>query len=516
MTRQRIPARSPAAARKPVWPKVPTEFVRAVLKGHSSLGLVFAALIYLICLTGSLAVFALEFDRWENPTLPRLAAVTPSAAQHAYEAAIARTGGSPEHIYVNFPGGDQTLLSVSVQPKGAPESTVWVADARGNVVGTTDAPWTEFLTTLHINLHLPRTWGEFLVGLIGVALLSSLISGLLAHPRIFRDAFHLRLGGSRRLQEADLHNRLGIWALPFHVTISLTGALLGLTTLIVGVLGLAVFHGDTSKVYALFLPPEGKPDPRAAPAPKLLPLIARTMQLDPGGRIDSIFVDDATEMGGSVQVRLDDGSNRIANTDVFTFNRAGRLIQSKRAANNNLGESILGSIGRLHFGWFGGGIVKVAYGLLGLGLTYLAASGVMIWLARRRDKGRPAPGWERIWTAFVWGQPMALAASALAVLLAPASWTGIALGIWAAVTVAALLATTLLDTELLSRSGKLGTGALLVGTALVHAISRPSGDPIGWTVDGTLAVAGLALGIAALRSKAIKASPATRRARPAP
>ena len=81
--------------------------------------------------------------------------------------------------------------------------------------------------------------GGILVGLIGVALLSSLISGILAHPRIFRDAFHLRLGGSKRLQEADFHNRLGVWALPFHIIISLTGAFLGLTTIIVGVLGMA-------------------------------------------------------------------------------------------------------------------------------------------------------------------------------------------------------------------------------------------------------------------------------------
>src|SRR3546814_13053298 len=90
--------------------------------------------------------------------------------------------------------------------------------------------------TLFPYTTLFRSRGIFLVGLIGVALLSSLVSGILAHPRIFRDAFHLRLGGSKRLQEADLHNRLGAWALPFHIFISLTGAFLGPTTIIVGVL----------------------------------------------------------------------------------------------------------------------------------------------------------------------------------------------------------------------------------------------------------------------------------------
>ena len=101
----------------------------------------------------------------------------------------------------------------------------------------TAAPWTEFIAELHMQLHLPRTWGLYLVGLTGVALFSSLISGLLSHPRY--QGRILRWGGSRRLQEADLHNRLGVWGLPFHVVVSVTGALLGLSSLIVGVLALA-------------------------------------------------------------------------------------------------------------------------------------------------------------------------------------------------------------------------------------------------------------------------------------
>ena len=52
-------------------------------------------------------------------------------------------------------------------------------------------------------------------------------------------------------------------------------------------------------------------------------------------------------------------------------------------------------------------------GVLGAGLTAVTSSGVAIWLARRRDKGRPAPRWERIWIATVWSQPLAYAASLL-------------------------------------------------------------------------------------------------------
>jgi trk system potassium uptake protein TrkH len=48
----------------------------------------------------------------------------------------------------------------------------------------------------------------------------------------------------------------------------------------------------------------------------------------------------------------------------------------------------------------------------------IKTTSVAIWLARRRDKGRPAPGWEKVWAATVWGQPLALAAAVAALLLA--------------------------------------------------------------------------------------------------
>ncbi|MCW4463506.1 PepSY domain-containing protein [Sphingomonas sp. BT-65] len=475
--------------RKPIWPKVPSEFVRAVLKGHSSLGLAFAALIYLVCLTGTIAVFSHEFERWENPSAPRLETASPEAVQAGYTAALDATGKGVEHVFITMPDADLPRLTVTTDVGGHYRS--WAADERGTIVEAS-SPWTEFLTRLHINLHLPRTIGIFLVGLIGVALLSSLISGLLAHPRIFRDAFHLRLGGSRRLQEADLHNRLGIWALPFHITVSLTGALLGLTTIIVGALGFAMFQGDVNKVYALFVPPHPVDNPAPAPPLDLRPMFAQVAKLT-DGRVAYVFMEHPTEMGGAALFNVEDGSNRLSHTDAYTFDRNAKLYFSKKAEANNVGEQILGSLGVLHFGWFGGSVVKIAYGLLGLGLTYLAASGVTIWLARRRDKGRSAPGWERVWTAVVWGQPVALVAAAGVTLVGIGVSMSLALAIWGGVTVAALVAAALLPAAPLSRLGKIATVGLLIALALAHMVLRGGEDPIAWTVNAVLIGLGLVL-----------------------
>ena len=477
--------------RKPLLARVPADFVRAVLKGHSGLGLAFAAAIYLVCLTGTVAVFAHEFQRWELAGQPRLEALSPDAAQKALEGAIAQAG-EVEHAYITMPSAELALARVSVEKSGVTQS--FVADDSGRVVASGATPWTEFITRLHINLHLPQSWGVFLVGLTGVALLSSLISGLLAHPRIFRDAFHVRLGGSRRLQEADLHNRLGVWAMPFHVIVSLTGALLGLTTIIVGVLGMALFQGDVGKVYALFIPQAPKDDPRPAPMLDLRPMFAQVAVQAKGAPVNLVLLEHPTEVGGAALFYTENDNGRLSNSDSYAFSRDGKLYHSAKAANGNTGQKVLNSLGKLHFGWFGGGLVKILYGTLGLTLTYLAAGGVIIWLARRRDKRNPAPGFERLWSATIWGQPAALGLVALAAILAGASGTkALLVTVWCIATLLSLALAIRVAPEVIARWLKLAAGALLIGTGATHAALRPSGDPIAWTVDATLLTLGVVL-----------------------
>lgn len=492
MTTDLPPKAAPKKAGKPIWPKIPAGFVRSVLAGHSALGLAFAALIYLVCFSGSVAVFAREFQRWERPELPVITAVTPAAIQAAMEQAVRRIGDGVEHVYITPPTPALPRLVVMTDAHGKHET--FAADVSGRLTDVGEPVWTEFMTRLHINLHLPQTWGMFVVGLTGVALLSSLISGVLAHPRVFKDAFHLRWGGSKRLQEADLHNRLGVWALPFHVIVSLTGALLGLTTIIVGVLAMAMFQGDTSKAYALFLPPIVD-DPRpAASLPNLVAALEATQRLSPGSTPTFVGLEHPLEQGQAVVVNAS-LPNRLVAADSFYFDGQGRMLDASKTTETNLGEKILGSLGPLHFGWFGGIVVKLAYGLLGLALTAVTASGVAIWLARRRDKGRPAPRWERIWIATVWSQPFAFAVSALVAIALGASSERTPLIVWAVVTLATLAASIFATPARLSRMLRLASAAALAGTVVFHIARHGAvfADPAAWWMNAALILVALVL-----------------------
>jgi uncharacterized iron-regulated membrane protein len=419
------------AGAKGRWPLSPAT-VRAVLSGHGILGLAFAAIIYLVCLSGTLAVFVHDLERWEQPAAPIVSRIDDAAIARALDA-VRRQAPAGTTLYVSLPSADE--LGAAIVAYSPSFEREWSVNAEGGLVEKA-TPFSEFILNLHIALHLPRSWGEFIVGLAGVALLSSLISGILAHPRVFKDAFHLRLGGSRRLQEADLHNRLGIWALPFHVVIALTGALLGLSTLIVGVLAMLLYRGDTAKVYGLFVDPPLAVNAAPAPLPPLSTLLAEARRRAPDAPPHLLVIENA----GRADARIIVTSERdrlLVPQDTTSFDASGRVLKDQHPRDLVAGTRILGGIGQLHFGWYGGLPLRILYGVLGLALCVVTSSGVTIWLARRRDKGRAAPQWERLWAAVAWGQPLSLALAAGAAILVPAGtavlWT------WLCATVTLLL-----------------------------------------------------------------------------
>ncbi|ODA67547.1 hypothetical protein A7A08_01581 [Methyloligella halotolerans] len=472
------------------------DFVRAMLAGHSALGLAFAALIYIVCLSGTLAVFVMEFQRWEQPDAPLVLEVpSEGALQKAAASAFATAKEKAEHpdLFIAWDGSRTPHFTIRVHDHESDFEREWLADGSGTLVEEINAPWSEFLARLHINLHIPQSYGLFIVGLTGVALLSSLISGVLSHPRIFRDAFAFRFGGSLRLQDADLHNRLGVWGLPFHVAVSLTGALLGLAVLIIGVLAMAAYEGDSEKAFAEILGPRAGENMEAAPLPDLAALMARVREDHP----DAVFASADIEHAGTAgqMTHLSMGTpGHLAAANRYYFDGSGKLIGDGGLETGSIGQQILGALQAVHFGWFAGMPVKIVYGILGLALTIVTHTGVTIWLHRKREKGDPAPFWERVWSAVAWSQPLALAVSALVAL---SGAPGFILASYLAATAGSL------GIGILSEGGKTGGrllrlmgGAVLLAVVVLYIAKfgvQIHGDPMAWIVNSFLLGSGLAL-----------------------
>lgn len=492
---------SPTTARGAIWPRVHPPFVRAMLAGHSALGLAFAALIYLVCFSGSIAVIAPDLPRWEKlrPQVTYTGPVTGGDLQRMVGEGLARAPWADDGL-IDVPDKDNPgRLAFTVTPEPgdrAHDAMTWVSDNRGHLTAADrDTPFAGFIAGLHTSLHIDGGLGGFIVGAAGVALLSSLVSGLLSHPRVFKDAFNFRLGGSKRLQEVDIHNRLGVWALPFHILVSLSGALLGLTVLIVGILALAVFKGDTHKAYALFYGPHPAANERRVSDPIAFPAILHDIaQRAPGGVIASIRIEDVTRAGAAVNVTVT-RPRHAARGEIYVYDRSGRYFGAWGNETGTIGQRIYSVLAPLHFGIFGGWPVKIAYVLLGLALTSVTSSGVAIWLARRRDKGRPAPRFERLWAAMVWSQPFAYAIAGIYALLAHPGDDDQIIPAWGAASLLAFALTVCLrpvplslTLRALSAGGLIALVCVHVRQVLLPALSAQDTDPLMWGVDIALIV----------------------------
>lgn len=459
---------------------------RALLDSHSLMGVVFGAFVYMICLSGALAVVADELELWERPDAPFVGRADPPLIAHTAASAIvaARAAHMRKIIFLDMGTPDLPRTTVlAIDGKGGERE--WNADAAGRLVPRATAPWSEFIREHHASLNLPQPFGGWVVGLIGTALLASLFSGLLAHRRIVRDAFRLRWGGSRRLANADLHNRIGVWALPFHFIVALTGSLLGLASLIILVLAMVAFKGDRERAIGALTGPPAIVDARPAPLPDVAAIARSIEERVPGAQIESIHLDDVGTRGQGVRM-LVDTPGYLTRADEWIFDGDGRLVAKLGLTDGPVGMRIYGMLTPLHYGTYSGILLKLVYMALGLGMATVVATGAQILLARRREQGRASAAWDRVWDGVVWGQPVALLLSGIAAIgahLAP-------LPVYWIASIAIVLACAMRSSMTRPKALKIAIGCCAVALAVAHA------SLIGWpgaqagTIDLSLLLVG--------------------------
>jgi len=477
--------------------------VRRALGGHASVGLLVGALLYLIALSGSVIVIHDRWQRWEQPGIAETQALSPVAVQAAMTAMLAReaAAGKPRttHLYVRIPTPALPRAVVTTDNGAA------YVDGRGRIVGREAHSWTEFVIGLHEYLHLPATWGLMLVGALGVAMASLVVTGVLAHPRIVRDAFCLRTRQDPQIARADWHNRLGVWTLPFALALALTGAFIGLGGVGFGVLARAYTGGDLEKAYAPIFGHEPAADPAAAPLADAAAAIRAVHARVPDAVPTYVIVHDPGTRGSHVQV-IATHPRRLIYGETYAFDAAGGWRGPVGLADGPLGRQAAASTYNLHFGNYAGLPVEIAYMLGGLALCVVTATGTSLWLGKRRRRGLGSTRMEAAWTVIVWGSPLLLvltawlrgAAGPDAPLVA-AFWTALALALAAAAARPGWIAAARLRSA---------TFASLVATGIGHLVLlRPAAGGV-IAIDLAL-IAGGATVLLATRRGRPRAAPVT-------
>ena len=381
---------------------ISTDTVKRAIAGHSWLGLVSGGLMYLICLSGSLLVFSSEIEQWEQPDAPMINPIdfNVAAAETTFNSVLGRGSNLTPHMYLVPPTSDSPRARI------ASEKESWFLYPNGELGQKERVFWSSMLRELHYFLHLPESWGMLLVSSLGAILVGLIITGLFAHPGILRDAFALRLNKSLQLKETDIHNRLSVWAAPFHLTIAVTGAFFGLALPTLAIIAEAEFAGDQQAVIETVYGVDPQVELNQG-AIAVNAILQQMPVLAGDGETFLLTVHEAESEKRFVGVSVQHKDSMIY-AENYLFTTAGSFIRTDGWIDGGIGKKVLYSVYRLHFGNFSGYWVKLAYLVLGLSLTVVAASGVNVWLAKRRVED----GLSDLWAGVVWGSPLALTISA--------------------------------------------------------------------------------------------------------
>lgn len=378
--------------------------VKRALPAHAAVGLLAGALLYLVCLSGTVLVLYEEWQRLEQPDAPEMTRIDPGAVQRGVAAVLETERAKPPttHLYVHLPAEELPRTTITT------DTQAMHIDAQGRIAAPEENRWSEFLYGLHYTLHLPGVIGITIVGVLGMLIVALAISGILAHPKIFRDAFRLRARHNSGVALSDWHNRLSVWTLPFTLAVALTGAVIGLATVTAYVMAETYYDGDIEAVYAPIFGGEEEPNAAAAPLPDIATPLRYMAANHPDVRVTYAVVHEPGTAGQHVQI-VGEHPRRLIFGEYYTFDAAGNFEGTAGLADGSLGQQAAASNYNLHFGNYGGLPVKTAYILFGLALTVVCATGIYIWLGKRRRRGIQEPRLYAAWGAVVWGAPFALA-----------------------------------------------------------------------------------------------------------
>jgi len=483
-------------------------FVRQMIDSHSVLGLSFAALIYIVSLSGALTLFVPEISLWELPDTKASYETTPRAVAAAAHNAEAQLEDGNEILNVVAYGPDEFRPYLTVRlnqraDRSAPlDSTDWIADPQtGELLDVAEAPYAHLIEDLHTVLLLPNPWGRYLVGIIGVCMFTLILSGIFAHPTIIKDAFKLRLKRNARMAWTDMHNRLSVWGLPFHLVITFTGAFLGVAGITVVALAMLAYEGDQEAAIQVIQGPQPVLDaPLMTAPPDYESMLTRSEAAD--RRFSILVASNPKSSGHTTSVAYyEEGILSMRTSDIYR--NSGEFLEKFGGSGSPAGARVFGMVQPLHYGTFGGYPIKILYFVLSLALTYITSTGMMIWFKRKQQQGQAKPRTEALWRGMTTGLSAALVATALVtVMKLQAPLTPVFLCIW----IASLLLITVSRNPILSvRYHYVVIAAGLAVVALLHVPSAMAASdaakPLLFSIDAALLVTAIAFVAAAVRTR---------------
>lgn len=344
---------------------------------HSWIGATVGLLLFVICWSGTVAVFSEEIDWLLNPA----ERVEPSGAMLSW----GEWQRAAERAYP-----DLRVDSIIVPRTARSAAELWLETPDGKVLRTYVDPYTavvtgqtsyfnvqRFFRSLHMCLFDPgaRGFGYYFVMSFSFVLAASLVTSLVFYRRWWRRFFVLHLHSTARALWSDLHKLTGLWSLWFLVLMVVTGL-----WYLIEFAGVDFGYPEIAPIHRESGPQALSTDQLREHAQQAAPQLEFEQMYLPGGYFGDVGL--LHGQGDSVLVRS------RANTIILDAS-SGAPILLRTASELGWPERWVDTADPLHFGNFAGLVSKSIWFVFGLLLSGLTLTGAYLHV-RRQQRHRHA------------------------------------------------------------------------------------------------------------------------------
>ena len=251
-----------------------------------------------------------------------------------------------------------------------------------------------FLYRLHYFQPIIPVYGIYIAGFVSLFFLFAILTGIIVHwKKILTNFFTFRIKATIKNMWTDAHTALGVIGLPFQFMYAVTGALYGLSLLILLPSVMILFDGDREKLIGYVAPalkPYEKHNKQLRYRANINELVNKTIEKTGDRNIQFVTVNLNNYQDQNahlvVSLGLDEKKEFFGNAYATYRLSDGELVAEKKLEENTYQDSVLTLMSKLHFANYGGYFIRAVYFVLALITCFVILSGVMIWLTAREKK----------------------------------------------------------------------------------------------------------------------------------
>ncbi|MFY0253743.1 PepSY-associated TM helix domain-containing protein [Chitinophaga sp. 30R24] len=337
---------------------------------HRIVGLVVGCMLLLMSLTGSMLVFSDEIDHLQYAHAWH---VTPQASpkplQELLQQAQQSLPGKPYVYFMQLPQAADESALLRADYSADNKMYLLVNPYSGQILQkfSNKSNFSSLLLYLHFTLLSGKT-GAIIVLITAIGLFLTVLTGLFIYRKAivkvltFRMKLEWQHPGKRW---RNLHRLLGVWALLFNLVISFTGFMLELKVL-----------DSRKKANTGYTAIPFNADYDA--------LVAKARTVIPGFK--PIGLRPPRKAGDPLRI-VGKGHESAFwgkySSSVF-FDTSGKVTKKVDFSNASFGDRFNACISPLHYGNYGGILLKIVYSFLALTPGILSVSGFLIWYKRKK------------------------------------------------------------------------------------------------------------------------------------